>query len=76
MLNEIVRYMNNNVKVRDLDGNFIDHRVITAIISDHAILSAQFIKDKQLVSYIDMPALLKSIKCVNGKWVVNEKKEK
>ncbi|AHX04844.1 hypothetical protein [Ehrlichia japonica] len=72
LLKEIVRYMNNNVKVQSVGKNFLTQRVIGFIINNHPILSTQLLKNGQLISSIDFSKLLNSIEYVNGKWIIKE----
>ncbi|WDM85002.1 hypothetical protein K6025_03935 [Ehrlichia sp. JZT12] len=75
LLKEIVKYMSNNTKVKSLDENFVNKRVVSAIIGDHPVLSAEFIKNKQLILSINISELLELVEYIDGEWTVNEERK-
>ncbi|ABD44508.1 hypothetical protein ECH_0488 [Ehrlichia chaffeensis str. Arkansas] len=75
LLKEIVRYMNDSIRAKNINKSFLSERVIGFIVDNHPILSTQLLKDNRLISSIDFPGLIDSIVCVNGKWIIRNKEK-
>lgn len=75
LLDEIVRYMNDNLKVIGSNKYFMNYWVIYYIVSSHHTLSFEFIKNGQLLPSINVVQLLKSIDYVDGRWVTCKKEK-